>query len=239
MKGLILAAGIGSRLGQPYPKPLIMLANGQTIMERQVEALAECIGVDQILVVVGFKKELVMESFPRLAYVYNEYFDTTNTSKSLLSGLRKLQGHNVVWMNGDVVFDPRVIDRVIGSPGSCMAVNMACVGDEEVKYLTNGGGYITEVSKDVKGGIGESLGVNKVAAEHVSLLIKHLEACSDMDYFEKAVEMAIADGLRICPVDVSDLICREVDFVEDLVSINQQLQEGIIQGREVAREANH
>lgn len=35
--------------------------------------------------------------------------------------------------------------------------------------------------------------------------------------------MAVADGLRVFPVDVSDLSCTEIDFPEDLQQANRQL----------------
>ena len=44
-----------------------------------------------------------------------------------------------------------------------------------------------------------------------------------MDYFEKALEMAVEDGIGFYPLDVTDLICKEVDFEEDLKSINEML----------------
>ena len=52
MKAVILAAGIGSRLGKPYPKSLAELSTGETIMERQITALSNYIGSDNIIIVV-------------------------------------------------------------------------------------------------------------------------------------------------------------------------------------------
>jgi len=63
MKAVILAAGIGSRLGNPYPKPLTMLDNGCSIMQCQVKNLLRYFSIDNIYAVVGFKKELIMEAF--------------------------------------------------------------------------------------------------------------------------------------------------------------------------------
>ena len=70
---VILAAGLGSRLGRPIPKCLTPLAGGTTIMEQQVAAVRQVFGTDaRVTAVVGFKFELVMEEFPDLTYVYNE-----------------------------------------------------------------------------------------------------------------------------------------------------------------------
>ena len=80
MKAIILAAGIGSRLGKPHPKPLTELITGETIMQRQISALSKYIGKDNIMIVVGFKKDLIMEKFPDQMYIYNNIYDNTNTS---------------------------------------------------------------------------------------------------------------------------------------------------------------
>ena len=224
MKVILLSAGLGSRLNKGHPKCLTLLSNGRSIMQHQIKGLLRYVEMDDIYVVVGFKKELIMEAFPELTYIYNDYFDTTNTSKSLLIGLHKVRGNSVLCINGDVVFDHRVIERIITAQHSVMAVNTASVGDEEVKYLTAKDGSIAQVSKDVKNALGESLGINKVRAENIPLLINHLENCKDSDYFEKAIETAICAGLKIYPIDVCDLLCTEVDFVEDLEKVNKQLK---------------
>ena len=134
MKAIILAAGIGSRLGNSNPKPLTKLKNGETILGRQVAYLSEYLGMNNIIAIVGYKKDLIMESFPNLLYVYNNFYDTTNTSKSLLAGLIKIENEDVVWLNGDVVFEKELLPKIIQCSQSCMAVNTNSVGQEEIKY---------------------------------------------------------------------------------------------------------
>ena len=60
MKIVILAAGIGSRLGNPFPKPLTSLKNGDTILKQQIINLTSYFNFDDISIVVGFKKDLIM-----------------------------------------------------------------------------------------------------------------------------------------------------------------------------------
>jgi len=223
MKVIILAAGIGSRLGKPHPKALTLLSNGRSIMQNQIKALLRYVTIDDIYVVVGFKKELIMEAFPELTFIYNDYFDTTNTSKSLLRALKKVRNDDVVWINGDVVFDHIIIDRLKKQPSSCMAVNTASVGEEEVKYTLDSEGYISEVSKSVSNPVGEAVGINKIIQSDIELLIEMLEQTSDTDYFEKGIELAISHGLKIVPIDISDVICTEIDFEEDLMRVNARL----------------
>jgi len=223
LKAIILAAGMGSRLGMPNPKPLTKLETGEMIMERQVKMLQKFISIDDIFVVVGFKKDIIMEAFSDLTYVFNNVYDTTNTSKSLLRGLKKTQDDDVIWMNGDVVFDEEVLHRVIKNDGSCMAINSASVAEEEVKYNLFENGLIHEVSKTVENPLGEAVGVNKVVQHEIALFIDKLAQCDDDDYFERGLEFAIAEGMKVSPVDISDLLCIEIDFNEDLKNANEQL----------------
>jgi len=223
MRAIILAAGIGSRLGNPRPKPLTHLTTGEMIMGRQVEYLKQVVSTDDILVVVGFKKDLIMEEFSELTYVFNNVYDRTNTSKSLLKAMRKVRADDVIWLNGDVVFDPEVLTRVANTSTSCMAVNTASVAEEEVKYTVSSDGSINEVSKTVQNALGESVGINKIISSDIPLFIEMLERCENDDYFERGLEFAIGKGLKIYPVDVSDVLCIEVDFTEDLEKANQEL----------------
>lgn len=224
MKIIILAAGIGSRLGNPFPKPLTPLKDGRSIMERQVENLSEAFSEHDINIVVGFKKDLIMERFPDLTYIYNQFFDSTNTSKSLLKALKKYQNEDVLWLNGDVIFESAIFDvlkQEIEEENSFVSVNTNRVAEEEVKYTLKNG-TIEELSKTVKNGLGEAVGINYVAGRDVPVLIEHLEKCDDNDYFERGIETAIQQaGLRVKAVDISSYRCMEVDFKEDLEAANQ------------------
>ena len=225
---VILAAGMGTRLGRPWPKPLTPLADGRTIMRQQVDNLSTAFGDElRIMTVIGFKLELIIESFPNNLYVYNEAYDQTNTNRSLLKALRLSGPGGVLWMNGDVVFDPRGLDRVkeyIERDESIICVNTAAVGDEEVKYRVDADGFVNELSKQVVDALGEAVGINFVANKDKELLISGLEACEDSDYFERGIEIMVdLHGSRVRPVDISDLFAVEVDFEEDLTRANSYL----------------
>ena len=223
MKAIILAAGIGSRLGNSNPKPLTKLNNGESILGRQVAYLSEYLGVTNIIAIVGYKKDLIMESFPNLLYVYNNFYDSTNTSKSLLAGLHKIENENVLWLNGDVVFEKELLPQIIKCSKSCMAVNTNSVGEEEIKYNIFDDGNIKEVSKTVSPALGEAVGINKLISSDLSLFKENLEKCDEQDYFEKALELSIQDGMKIMPVDINKYLCMEIDFEDDLEQINKQL----------------
>ena len=223
---VILAAGMGTRLGKPWPKPLTPLADGRSIMQQQLENVEKVFRDEaRVTIVVGFKMEMIMEAHPNVTFVYNENYDQTNTSKSLLKALRASQESGVLWLNGDVVFDARVLERIserIRSEKSFVCVNTSATAEEEVKYTVDGNGNINALSKQVKNALGEAVGINFISAHHKSAAIKYLEQCADNDYFERGLELAIENvGIEIEPVDISDLFAVEVDFQADLDRANQ------------------
>ncbi len=222
---VILAAGMGSRLGRSLPKPLTELNDGRTIMQQQFDNIRHAFGNEaQVTIVVGYKLEHIIEAFPESNFVYNEQYDQTNTSKSLLRALRASAPGGVLWMNGDVVFDPEALERaamLVARDQSFVTVNTSKVSDEEVKYTTDASGYIRELSKTVKGGLGEAVGINYISRDAKAALVRHLNRVDDQDYFERGLELAVEqDGLRLEPLDISDLYAVEIDFAEDLERAN-------------------
>jgi choline kinase len=221
---VILAAGMGSRLGRSLPKPLTELADGRTIMRQQLDNIRAAYGNVPVTIVVGYRAEAIVEAFPEATFVYNDEYDTTNTSQSLLRALRESANGGVLWMNGDVVFDPQVLVRsahLIESDQSFVTVNTSSVSDEEVKYTVTPEGYIRELSKTVVGGLGEAVGINYISSSSKATLITQLGRVKNQDYFERGLELAIEqNNLLVEPVNISDLYAVEIDFAADLERAN-------------------
>ena len=225
---VILAAGMGTRLGRDHPKPLTPLQDGRSILQRQLDGLRTVLGAEvPITAVVGFRCEMIMQAAPDLTFVYNPDFASTNTSKSLLRALRSSREGGVLWLNGDVVFDPAVIELALPSmqaEQSFVCVDTSTVADEEVKYTLDEHGFVQELSKTVVGGLGEAVGINYVSGADKATLIAHLESCDDQDYFERGMETSIDQaGVRFRPIDISEFAAVEVDFETDLARANNLL----------------
>ena len=88
MIGVILAAGMGSRLmplTKDIPKPLLKI-NEMTLLERMIRNCIN-VGIDKFIVVVGYNREKVIGFCPELEEKYdieirtiaNEKYDVTNT----------------------------------------------------------------------------------------------------------------------------------------------------------------
>lgn len=226
MKAVILAAGYGSRLKAPIPKSLIRFSNGMCLLDYQLAALRSVLPLEQAFIVVGFKKELIMEAAPKCSFLYNNRFDRTNTAKSLLLALERLDD-DVLWMNGDVYADTEVIRSVAKAPGNVILVNRSRVCNEEVGYKTDADGYIVRIAKGIPDAEGEALGINKIIKQDVPALASLLAEVGDNDYFERAIEIGIERGIfSFRTIEVPGRFVKEMDFPSDFEAIQAYLSKG-------------
>jgi len=99
-----------------------MLANGKSIMQNQNRCFTKSFFTDEdIFIVVGYKKEEIMDSFPDFVFIYNERFEVTNTAKSLLKAISRIKNEDILWINGDVFCEEKVVSKVVNSKQTCMA----------------------------------------------------------------------------------------------------------------------
>src|SRR5215218_6754268 len=131
---VILAAGMGTRLGRKLPKPLTPLMDGRSIMRQQLDGIRAVFGdAVSVTAVVGYRAKAVMRAQPDLQFAFNPDFAVTNTSQSLLRALRSSHPGGVLWLNGDVVFDPAVLDHaasLVHADESFVCVDTSTVADE-------------------------------------------------------------------------------------------------------------
>jgi len=221
MKAVILAAGMGTRLGSLIPKPLTSIQNEKTIMDLQIDKLSLKNEIHNIILVVGYKKEIIMEKFPDLLFVYNNAYARTNTAKSLMMALNKIND-DVLWMNGDVYFDEEILNLILESTDSACLVNKSECNTEEIKYNLTSEGYIKNISKTVESSQGEALGINLIRKKDLEIFRSELKKVADTDYFEKALEnLTVAGKIKLKPIDVGSLFCREIDFEQDLLAVQK------------------
>ncbi len=198
---VILAAGMGSRLGRSLPKPLTELSDGRTIMQQQFDNIRAAFGSSaRVTIVVGYKSEYIVEAFPEANFVYNESYDSTNTSKSLLRALKATGKGGVLWMNGDVVFRP-------AGPGACRRHDGRgpFVRQRQHREGLRRRGQVHGRRRGLhQGAVEARRGWPGRGRRHQLRLVRRqagahrqLGRVDDQEYFEGGIEAAIAeDGLR-------------------------------------------
>ena len=122
MHALILAAGQGSRLngGAGRPKCLTAVGDG-TVIEHQVANLRR-LGVNQIAVVVGYRRDEVQGALrDRVHHITNARYATTNSLYSLWLA-RQWAAGGLMLLNGDVLAHQDVYTRLAETTGDALDV---------------------------------------------------------------------------------------------------------------------
>ena len=122
----------GTRLNLNAPKCLTELFTKETILDRQLESLSNYVDKKDIIIVVGYKSNLIKEKYHDYCFVENINYENTNTAKVPLALQDIDSNNNIVWLNGDVVFDKEIIKFLIKSTQSSMLVNSVWVRRGEV-----------------------------------------------------------------------------------------------------------
>ncbi len=128
MKAVILAAGMSLRL-RPVTssKPKCLLGVfGKTILEYQI-ALLKKVGISDIIIVVGYKKELIIDKLKEISgieFIENIDFASTNSSYSLYLAKERLINNEFIYLNSDLIFNESALRSLI----KCKA-EFACVLD--------------------------------------------------------------------------------------------------------------
>jgi choline kinase len=183
MKGVILAAGKGSRLnGTAGDRPKCLVkAGGLTLIERQIQILCRA-GLDDVVVVTGCQAALVRETCGTgVTYVENSRFAETNSLYSLWTA-RALLYEGFVVLNCDVLFHPVLLDDLLATHHDA-ALLMAYhqpgqppLGDEEMKVKVRGN-RVVDISKtmDPDEADGENLGIVKFGPASAPQLVTILD----------------------------------------------------------------
>jgi choline kinase len=117
--GLVLAAGLGKRLApltDERPKGLIELG-GRSLLARLLDGL-QAAGVRETVLVVGYRQDMIRSALGPshrgmpLHYVVNPEFEK-GPRLSLWAGRGALQRDDVVLADGDVLFAPPLLERVV------------------------------------------------------------------------------------------------------------------------------
>lgn len=226
MRGIILAAGKGSRLNGTAgesPKCLVR-AGGLSLVERQIRALRAA-GVDDITLVVGCQAERVRQVCGQgVTYIENTRYAQTNSLYSLWMA-RPLLYEGFVVLNCDVVFHPALLDDLLASRQENALLlgyreeSQPPYGDEEMKVKVRGGRVI-DMSKDMDPAEadGENLGIVKFGARDAAALVEIMDrliaAGGVRDWAPRAFAV-FAQTHPLFAVGTRGLPWIEIDFPED------------------------
>jgi len=232
MQVVILAAGLGSRLGKGMPKALVEVA-GKTMLEYQIEWIKN-FSPDRVIVVAGYHfeemKSLCKERFPYVTVVENKRFKEQNLY-SLLSA-EKFFDNDTLIMNVDHIYPDSFAKRV--QPGLSLIEKYAIFADtdrpltdDDMKVYINSENLVEGISKKLTEWNAGYIGMTFIKKEFWSDYLKAAQKVGDTQKEKAVVEMVIQELVdrKIYPeiINSDNVKWYEIDTPEELVSAEEGL----------------
>lgn len=124
MQAIILAAGMGKRLGEltkDNTKCMIEVG-GQKLIDRMLGQLSE-LHLNRVILVVGYQAENLInhignryEGKIKIEYIRNDIYDKTNNIYSLALAKEKLQEDDTLLLESDLIFEDRMLKLLTENP---------------------------------------------------------------------------------------------------------------------------
>ncbi len=238
ISAIILAAGVGRRLGAAYGRPKVLLEfGGRTLLERHLAALRSC-GVEEVSITVGHGRELIEAEVARLgwrdrvSFVHNPRFREGSLVSLWAQSARLRDGRPLLLMDGDVLYDSRMVARLVAAPGENVLLVDRDIepGDEPVKICFRGGRIVDFRKRPVHvhDWHGESVGFFRFSGATAAALADRCatyveEGRTDLEYEEAVRDLILAAPDRFGAADVTALPWIEIDFEADVVRARTEI----------------
>lgn len=249
MKVIIIAAGLGMRLSpltDSKPKCLLPIG-GKTILQRQLETLKKC-GIDDIVIVRGYKKEMI--TYPNARYYHNDNYRNNNILASLFYAEDDMEG-GFVSSYSDILYGQEVVEKLLASRADISVVvdtkwKEAYKGrtehpvSEAEKVLVEGDRVIkigkAPISADEA--YGEFIGLAKFSAKGAEVLtanyhrvkeefagkpFQHEARIFEKAYLTDMLQELIDKGYTVKNVDIEGG-WREIDTRQDYIKAKEELE---------------
>jgi choline kinase len=232
VRAIIYAAGVGARLGEDDPVPKILLEiGGRSLLRRHLDILDAC-GVEEIVIALGHKAEAVETAVAALRpdgavrTVRNPDYRRGSIVTQWCVRDALTAGGPVLLMDADVLYDRRLLDRLLGSAhADCFLLDRDIEPDEEPVKLCIRDGHLVDFRKRPERSFdwcGESVGFFKLGEATARRLVaatrRYIETGQTGEYYDEALrDLLIADPPgRFGFEDVTGLPWTEIDFPADL-----------------------
>lgn len=218
---VILAARKERTSDVPYP--LLPFERDQCLIDRTLRLLKE-IGVQRILIVVGYRSELFSKYEKDDVILVNAKNYEFSSSMASLAAVEEYIDEDFLLVEGDTFFEKKVLVQLATvKEGNCLvATEESGSGDE--CYIESQSGFITKISKD-KHRIccfeGELLGISRLTSDTYRAMLAKWQKSSNSYLNYEHVLMDVTTSLDRPFVFFKNLIWGDVDCPEDFKKLKE------------------
>lgn len=237
MQALILAAGMGRRLGEftANNTKCMLPVNGRRLIDRMLGQLS-ALNLSRIIIVVGYEGENLRRHIARnhpdmnIVFVENPIYDRTNNIYSLwLARELMADDDETLLLESDLIFEDRVLRTAVDSPWPSVAL--------VAKYQTWMDGTMVRIDDDCNivnfipkkafnyadtAFYYKTVNIYKFSREfltdhYLPFLEAYIKVLGQNEYYEQVLRViTLIDNSGIKALPIGDLHWYEIDDVQDL-----------------------
>lgn len=236
MQAIILAAGMGKRLGEltKANTKCMVKVNGVTLIERVLRQL-DLLDLNRIVLVIGYEGQKVrdyvstLEISTKIEYVENKVYDKTNNIYSLALAKQQLQEDDTLLLESDLIFDSKMLDLILNNEYPNLALvakyetwmdgTMVCIDDENdiVNFVTKDAFQYDSIENYYK-----TVNIYKFSkqfsiSKYVPFLDAYIKAVGNNEYYEnvlRIISFLNTKELKALPITAEKWY--EIDDKQDL-----------------------
>ncbi len=236
MQAIILAAGMGKRLGELTKDntKCMVKVNGVRLIDRLLRQLSE-LNLERIVLVIGFKGEKLRKhigdkylNIP-IEYIYNPVYDKTNNIYSLYLAKEELQEKDTLLIESDLIFDDSLFHKIIDDPYPNLALiakyepwmdgTMVCLNEDNdiVDFISKKAFRYSDIDHYYK-----TVNIYKFSKEflrshYVPFLEAYSRALGNNEYYEQVLRViTLLDKCELKGLPLDGEKWYEIDDVQDL-----------------------
>ena len=236
MQAIILAAGMGRRLGELTDDntKCMLEVNGTRLIHRTLDNLSE-VGIKRVILVVGYKaenvKRLIGDRYKDIdiVYVENKIYDKTNNIYSLFLAREYLLEEDSLLLESDLIFESSVLRKIVENRYPNIALvdkyeswmdGTVVTIDEENKieeFLTKDKFKYSDINRYYKTVNIYKFSKDFSATHYVPFLEAYCHALGNNEYYEqvlKVITLLDESPLRALPLNGEKWY--EIDDIQDL-----------------------
>ncbi len=225
-KAVIVTAGLSSRL---YPLTLdkpkgLLEINNISLLERSINLLKK-FGITEIALVVGYKKDLIINQFKEsVTYISNPFYKQCNNMGSLWFAKRFINNEPFVYLHGDIIYDEKILEDSLADflKNSNYAVDLVTdykhTDHEAMKVRVDKQNYLIESNKEIPldQANGEWIGLAFIRESKVLFdIIEDTLFNVDLNLYDTFALTNMAKKYLIYCSSTKDKNWVEVDFLAD------------------------